>query len=136
MRCTLRSAVLSLVLATLLTACAAAGSRQQDQRTGAATADSVVATVVNDSYYNLTVYIADDARRDRLGEISSFGEAVFELPEDFVSRSGQIRLFADPVGATFLYRSAAVSVTRGQYVEWTVKIDPDQSRATIRVLNK
>lgn len=136
MRCTPRSAVLSLVLATLLAACSAAGPRQQDQRRGAASSDSVVATVVNDSYYNLTVYVADDTRRDRLGQIPSFGEAVFQLPEDFIYRSGRIRLFADPVGATFLYRSAAVSVGRGQYVEWTVKIDPDQSRATIRVLNK
>lgn len=136
MSSTVRSAVLSLGLASLVAACATVGSPPRDQRTSAPQPDSVLATVVNDSYYNLTVYVADDTRRDRLGEISSFGEAVFELPEDFIYRAGQIRLFADPVGATFLYRSAAVSVGRGQYVEWTVKIDPDQSRATIRVLNK
>lgn len=115
--------------------CATGGSRDPAPEASRSAEDSVVARVQNDSYYNLTVYVGDDARRDRLGDVRSFGSGRFRVPSDMIYRGGQIQFFADPVGDTFLYRSIPVSVSPGQVVEWKVKIDPAQTRGAIMVLN-
>lgn len=131
-----RSASLAAAVALLFgLGCAMGASRGPGPDASRSAEDSVVARVQNDSYYNLTVYVGDDARRDRLGDVSSFGSGRFRVPSDMVYRGGQIQFFADPVGDTFLYRSIPVSVSPGQIVEWKVKIDPAQTRGAIMVLN-
>lgn len=129
-----RSEILAVVL-LLLTSCSLTAAREGGSK-GGGDPDMVLAQVQNDSYYNVTVYVGDDSRQDRLGDIPSFGSAEFTVPSSMISRATEIRLFADPVGETFLYRSIPVVVSPGELVQWTIKIDRDQTSATIMVLER
>lgn len=136
MRGSLRSAALAVTALLFAAGCALTGSGPGTQSDSRSADEPVTATVINDSYYNLSVFVGNDTRRDRLGRVSSFGSGTFQIPKSMVWQGGEIRLFADPVGDTFLYRSVPVVVKPGQVVEWTVKIDPAQTRGAIMVLNR
>ncbi|MDP2496733.1 MAG: hypothetical protein Q8W44_01955 [Candidatus Palauibacterales bacterium] len=92
------------------------------------------ARVANDSWYNISVYVVDSGRRQRLGSVPSYESSSFEIPEDMVSSSGQIQMLADPVGSTTTYRSSPVLVGPGQMVKWTVQNNPSQTYASITVM--
>lgn len=104
-----------------------AAAEQQEER------KTTVAEVSNDSWFNIQVYVADQGRRQRLGSVSSYQSATFEVPVDMVNTSGEIQLLADPVGSTRTYRSYPVMIGPGQVVKWTVQNDPSQTYASITV---
>lgn len=92
------------------------------------------AQVANESWYNISVYVVDSGRRQRLGNVSSYESSSFEIPADMVSSSGQIQMLADPVGSRTMYRSSPVLVGPGQVVKWTVQNNASQTYASITVM--
>lgn len=122
---TYRTTAAVLAAALLLTGCSLvaggpsmAEGEAEKQEKGPATA-----AVTNDSWFNLQVYVADDTRRDLLGNVPSYETTTFEIPRSIAAASGEIQLVADPVGATNEYLSAPVLIGPGQVVEWTVQND-------------
>lgn len=92
------------------------------------------AQVSNESWYNISVYVVDSGRRQKLGSVSSYESASFEIPADMVNASGQIQMLADPVGSRTTYRSSPVLIGPGQVIKWTVQNNPSQTYASITVM--
>lgn len=132
------AAILAVSAIPLLAGCSlvGAGSPSMAESGSAEQEESQPATaqVANDSWYNISVYVVDSGRRQRLGSVSSYESSSFEIPEDMVNSSGQIQMLADPVGSTTTYRSSPVLVGPGQVVKWTVQNNPSQTYASITVM--
>lgn len=132
------AAILAVSAIPLLAGCSlvGAGSPSMAESAAAEQEESQPATaqVANDSWYNISVYVVDSGRRQRLGSVSSYESSSFEIPEDMVNSSGQIQMLADPVGSTTTYRSSPVLVGPGQVVKWTVQNNPSQTYASITVM--
>lgn len=128
-----------IVAAVLLSGCSLVGAGTPSGAEPSSSADErdrdapTVATVGNESWFNIRVYVADGGRRQQLGSVSSYDSATFEIPRDMVHTSGQVQLLADPVGSTRTYRSSPVTIGPGQVVQWTVQNDPSQTYSSIFV---
>lgn len=132
------AAILAVSALPLLAGCSLVGAGAPSMAEGASADQEkqtrpTTAQVSNDSWYNISVYVVDSGRRQRLGSVPSYESSTFRIPQDMVQSSGQIQLFADPVGSTTTYRSSPVLIGPGQVVTWTVQNDASQTYNSITV---
>ena len=115
-----------LALALLLGACLAGCATGTPVGEGARAADSVDAVpegageatleVVNQSNYDVRVFIHHGGQYRRLGLVTSMRTAQFGLPALYLGR--EVRFLADPVGARRRQLTDAVVVRPGQLVRF------------------
>lgn len=94
--------------------------------------DVITISVSNNNSLDMTVYAVNQSMRVRLGTVSTASTQKFTLPLHQISPTGDLQLFADPIGSRRTYRSESIHVFAGQAVEWTLQADLRQSSLTIR----
>ena len=72
--------------------------------------------VVNESNFDVRVFVIRAGQFTRLGLVRSMNTTTFELGPHLIDR--EIRLYADPVGSTARQRTEAIYVRPGQQVRF------------------
>lgn len=84
------------------------------------TPPEVTVEVDNHNWSDMVVYAVRGGMRVRLGTVSAMSRGRFPVPRSALASSGQLRLFADPIGSSRGYLSDAISVRPGQLVSLDV----------------
>jgi hypothetical protein len=117
----------TIALAGSTTACALRGKK------GDIDDDSIVTLrVANHNVLDITVYSLRGTARDRLGLVTSNTTQTFLIRTRQLEAGGDLRLFADPVGARIGYTSEMVHVLAGESVDWTLENDLRRSFLAVR----
>ena len=104
---------------------------------GAATAESswtgsVTVRVVNHSWLDVTIYLAQGMRRDRIGTATATSTTEFHVPLRRLSDGAEYQLFADPIGSRQTVRSEALHAQDGDVVTWTLEDNLARSSIVVR----
>lgn len=126
----------------LLTTLAAAGlttlgACHQRRSVGEAAAESgyngaITLKVVNHAWLDITVYLLQGSRRDRIGVATATSTSTFHIPLRQLSAGAEYRLFGDPVGSRQTVRSEALHAHDGDVVTWTLEDDLARSSVDVR----
>ena len=82
----------------------------------------VVVVVTNHNWADMAVYAARGGARFRLGTVSSMETERFYLPSHITSGAATgIRLLADPIGSAAVFSTQPISVSSGQWIEFTIQ---------------
>lgn len=132
-----RGTLAALVVALLLAPGGCARARTGDAGAGtAAGADTVAGAqwlgpvpirVVNRHALDVTVFALVAGQRLRLGLVNSASSQSFELPLRLLAGGATLRLRAEPVGREEGITTEALSVQRGQRVEWMLESGLERS---------
>jgi hypothetical protein len=87
-------------------------------------------TIINHHWLDVSVYVMSDGRRSHLGTVSATQTANYDMPARLIS-GRMITLEANPIGATRVVRSDALSVQGGQRVEWTLETGLERSTVAV-----
>jgi hypothetical protein len=87
--------------------------------------------VVNHSWLDVTVYLLQGTRRDRIGSATATSTTTFRISLRRLTSGGEYRLFGDPVGSRTTVRSEPLHAQDGDVVTWT--LEDDLSRSTVDV---
>jgi len=94
--------------------------------------DTITIRVANNNPLDITVYAVNQTMRIRLGLVNTASSQRFTVSLHQVSPTGELQLFADPVGSRRGMTSEAIHVFPGQAVEWVLQADLRQSSLSIR----
>lgn len=85
-------------------------------------AETVSATVANESWHDVRIYALNDAGARRpLGTLTSMTSQTYRLPRVLLSAHHEIRFVAHPIGVTdFAFVSQAIPVSAGTAVSWRI----------------
>jgi len=87
--------------------------------------------VVNHSWLDVTVYLLQGTRRDRIGTATATTTTQFLLDMRRLTAGGEYRLYGDPVGSRTTVRSEPLHAQDGDVVTWT--LEDDLARSSIEV---
>ena len=104
---------------------------------GAAAAESsfggaVTLRVVNHSWLDVTVYLQQGTRRDRIGTATAASTTEFHVPLRRISEGADYRLFGDPIGSRQTVRSEPLHAQDGDVVTWTLEDNLARSFVDVR----
>ena len=88
-------------------------------------------TVINHHWLDVSVVVLSDAQRFRVGTISATQTQTFDLPSRMISNGRNVRLEANPIGATRVLTTDPLDVRAGQRVEWTLETGLERSSVAI-----
>jgi hypothetical protein len=74
--------------------------------------------VRNDQWDDLTVYLEREGARFRLGTVAGMSTRVLEVPPEYVTQGGNVRLTGMRPGARLMAASVPFDLARGQHVAW------------------
>ena len=94
--------------------------------------ETITIRVSNNNPLDITVYAVNQTMRIRLGLVTTASSQRFTVSFHQVSPTGELQLFADPVGSRRGLTSEAIHVFPGQAVEWVLQADLRQSSLSIR----
>jgi hypothetical protein len=120
-----------------LVAFVALASCSSVERTGTAggevvsNADAVSLVVVNNNYADVDVYAVRAGSRVRIGTVTGNSKSSFRLDPSLYP-TGDLSLYAYPIGGFGSARSGRLSVARGDEVEFRIMPVIDQSTVVIR----
>lgn len=87
--------------------------------------------VVNHSWLDVTVYLMQGTRRERVGTATATSTTEFHLAlRSFASRDYQ--LFGDPIGSRQTVRSESLHAQDGDVVTWTLEDNLERSSIDVR----
>jgi hypothetical protein len=128
-----RRGLLLAVMAVCLTpaACHHGGS------VGAAAAETnyngaVTVRVVNHNWLDITVYLLQGTRRDRIGVATATSTTEFHVALRRMSAGTEYRLLGDPIGARETVRSEPLHAQDGDVVTWTLEDNLNRSSIDVR----
>jgi hypothetical protein len=122
---------LALLAVLLAVACRSGGVGARAEATTAWNGEITV-RVVNHSWLDVTVYILQGSRRDRLGSATATATTTFRVPLRRLTSGGEYRLFGDPVGSRTTVRSESLHAQDGDVVIWTLEDDLARSSVEVR----
>src|SRR5206468_6022317 len=104
---------------------------------GAAAAESsfngeVTLRIVNHSWLDVTVYVQQGTRRDRIGTAAATSTTEFHVALRRLSIGGDFRLFGDPIGSRQTVRSEPLHAQDGDVVTWTLEDNLERSFVDVR----
>lgn len=104
---------------------------------GAAAAESgnsgaVTLRIVNHSWLDVTVYLQQGTRRDRIGTATATSTTEFHVPLRRIADGGDYRLFGDPIGSRETVRSEPLHAQDGDVVTWTLEDNLQRSFIDVR----
>jgi hypothetical protein len=107
------------------------------QGVGAAAAESgytgsVTLRIVNHSWLDVTVYLQQGTRRDRIGTATATSTTEFHVALRQISSGGDYRLLGDPIGSRQTVRSEAIHAQDGDVVTWTLEDNLARSFIDVR----
>lgn len=94
--------------------------------------DVITIRVSNNNPLDMTVYAVNQSMKVRLGTVSTASTQRFTLSLHQISPTGELQLFADPVGSRRTLTSEQIHVFAGQAVEWVLQADLRTSSLVIR----
>ena len=83
--------------------------------------------VQNSNWSDVRVYLARGPMVLRLGIVTSGQTVVFDIPPDFLGRSGDVTLVASPIGSSDVYSTPLIWVAPGEMLEFRVQNILDHS---------
>lgn len=92
----------------------------------------VTLRVVNHSWMDVTVYLQQGTRRDRIGTARATGTTDFHVPLRRISDGADCRLFGEPIGSRQSVRSEPLRPQDGDVVTWTLEDDLSRSFLEVR----
>src|SRR5688500_4518844 len=78
--------------------------------------EATTVQVQNNNWSDMVVYLVQGSSRTRLGMVTSMGSETFRIPRSALGATGQVRLFADPIGSRVGYMTDPLNVRAGQRV--------------------
>jgi len=104
---------------------------------GAAAAESgyngaVTFRIVNHSWLDVTVYLQQGTRRDRIGTATATSTTEFHVAVRSIANGGDYRLFGDPIGSRQTVRSEPLHAQDGDVVTWTLEDNLARSFIDVR----
>ena len=104
---------------------------------GAAAAESgnngsVTLRIVNHSWLDVTVYLQQGTRRDRIGTATATSTTKFHIPLRRIGDGSDYRLFGDPIGSRETVRSEPLHAQDGDVVTWTLEDNLQRSFVDVR----
>jgi hypothetical protein len=84
----------------------------------------------NQNFSDMTIYLLSGGTRWLLGEVGGFSKGTLQIPTGIARGDAQVRLLADPVGATLPMTTPMLVVPQGQKVYWTIGSDEATSSAS------
>ena len=104
---------LALAFAIVLASCASTPTEREVPADGSASA-----FVLNRSQFGITVYIANNAARHRLGFVDAMSSGRFRVPGPLVLSGGSFQLIAEGRGAGGDYISDPFTIQPGYIANW------------------
>ena len=95
--------------------------QKQDESSSARDAAPIVVTVENNNWSDMRIYGLRDGVRYRLGTVTSFTKARFELPRQLQAEIKPVQLLADPIAGTRSVRSYPVYLSPTDEVVWVLQ---------------
>ncbi|HEY2378539.1 MAG TPA: hypothetical protein VGH98_21345 [Gemmatimonadaceae bacterium] len=92
----------------------------------------VTLRVVNHSYLDVTVYLQQGTRRDRIGTATATTTTEFRVALRRLTSGGDYRLLGDPIGSRQAVRSESLHAQDGDVVIWTLEDDLARSFVEVR----
>jgi len=128
---------LARLLIMLAAFCLTATSCHHTGGVGAAAAEagsngSVTLRIVNHSWLDVTVYLQQGTRRDRIGTATATSTTEFHVPLRRIADGGDYRLFGDPIGSRETVRSEPLHAQDGDVVTWTLEDNLQRSFIDVR----
>lgn len=111
----------TIAAVALMTAAALPASLNAQSESSEVTASETGVTVQvdNGNWLDMRLYaVVEGGAYDRLGTVTGFSKAKFEIPRQLTATNGQIQLVAAPIGSTERYVAQPVMVSAGDVVEW------------------
>ena len=124
-------------LVLLAISCLTAVACRHGTNVGAAAAESgyngaVTLRIVNHSWLDVTVYLQQGTRRDRVGTATAASTTEFHVALRQMSSAGDYRLLGDPIGSRQTVRSEALHAQDGDVVTWTLEDNLARSFIDVR----
>lgn len=120
--------LVALALATAGCRRGSVGSRAADEGFNG----EMTVHVVNHSWLDVTVYLVQGARRDRIGSATATTTTIFHVALRRLSSGGEFRLLADPIGSRTTVRSEPLYAQDGDVVIWTLEDNLSRSSVEVR----
>jgi hypothetical protein len=83
--------------------------------------------IANHNWLDVIIYVVRDGQPMRLGIANASSSASFTVPARLLGQGREMRLWGHPIGGTGGALTESVVVQPGQWVEWTLESDLDQS---------
>lgn len=117
----------------LATACAATSRGPENGPPRASyESDPVTVQIENHAWSTMHVYVLAGGQWKSLGQVTSQGSGVYEVPPGMLGSREEIRLAADPVGRVEAFLSDPILVRPGDAVEWTLQNNLALSSVMVR----
>ena len=130
MRTRLRALALSALFLGVAAGChQSVGARASE---GSVPDGEVTVRVINHSWLDVTVYIVQGTRRERLGSATATATTTFTVALRRLANGGEYRLLGDPVGSRTSVRSEPLYAQDGDVVTWTLEDNLARSSIDVR----
>jgi hypothetical protein len=98
-----------------------------DQVTPDTTPVDVPLEIDNHNWLDVVIYVLHDGERSRVGIANASSQSNFVLPARMVGQGHELRLLGHPIGGAGGTVTETVTVQPGQYIEWTLENDLNDS---------
>jgi hypothetical protein len=88
-------------------------------------------TVDNNHWLDIVVFVYHDGEMSRVGTVTAASTGNFFLPPWMIGQSRNIRLLADPIGASKGIGTELIHIQPGQFIEW--RLESQLARSTVAV---
>lgn len=120
----LRTALYSVLVASVLTLAAAAEAAAQDR-------SGIVVVVDNYGFPDTHLYVIQSGQRHSLGVVTGLSRDTLRLPRIIAESERSIRILSDPIGGSNGFLTELLVVSRGEQINLTLENNPRLSRVTI-----
>ncbi len=118
------------LLALLSLLSSGCGGRHQDEVEADPLAPTSL-TVDNNHWLDVVVFVFHDGEVSRVGTVTAASSSNFFLPAWMIGQSRNIRLIADPIGASKGTGTELIHIQPGQFIEW--RLESQLARSTVSV---
>ena len=125
-----RRMALTLGAAMVLAGCRSGGVGAA--AAGSAWNGSVTVRVVNHSWMDVTIFLLQGTRRDRIGTATATSTTEFRVALRRFSSGADYQLYGDPIGSRQTVRSEALHAQDGDIVTWTLEDNLARSSIDVR----
>jgi hypothetical protein len=102
-------------------------ARHDDQPAPDTAPVDVPLEIDNRNWLDVVIYVVHDGERSRVGTANASSQSSFVLPARMVGQGHELRLLGHPIGGEGGTITETVTVQPGQYIEWTLENDLNQS---------
>jgi hypothetical protein len=121
----------SCLWAVILLAIGACGGHPKASSTPEQPYAASTLRVENHHWLDVNIFVVREGQRNRLGLVTAASTKSFTLPRALVGAQGEIRLIADPIGASTSISTDLIVLKPGTQVVWTLESNLNRSTLAI-----